>query len=100
MPDTNFQNGPLNGPRSAAGVPGSAHGVRKLAATTMANNGATDAQLEAVFGWTGRTMASLYTRKANRRRLALGAMHLMANDSGTSMPAPLHPVRAGKEKAQ
>ena len=31
-----------------AGVPGSAHGVRKLAATRMANNGATEAQLMAV----------------------------------------------------
>jgi len=83
-----------------AGVPGSAHGVRKLAATTMANNGATVAQLEAVFAWTGGTMASLYTRKADRRRLALGAMHLMANDTETSMPAPLHPVRASEEKVK
>ena len=34
----------------AAGVPGSAHGVRKIAATRAANNGATVAQLEALFG--------------------------------------------------
>jgi hypothetical protein len=56
-----------------AGVPGSAHGVRKIAATTAANNGATVAQLEALFGWTGGAMASLYTRSANRRRLSLDA---------------------------
>ena len=36
----------------AAGVPGSAHGVRKIAATRAANAGATEAELEAIFGWT------------------------------------------------
>jgi hypothetical protein len=39
----------------AAGVPGSAHGVRKIAATRAANHGATVAQLEAIFGWSGGT---------------------------------------------
>jgi integrase len=59
----------------AASVPGSAHGVRKIAATRAANSGATVAELEAIFGWQGGTMASLYTRAADRRRLAQGAMH-------------------------
>lgn len=77
----------------AAGVPGSAHGVRKLAATRMANNGATEAMLDAVFSWTDRKMASLYTRSADRRRLAAQAMDKL-NVSGTSIPAPSHPVRA------
>ena len=63
----------------AAGVPGSAHGVRKLAATTAANNGATVAQLEAMFGWQGGAMASLYTRSADRRRLAVEGMHMLSN---------------------
>lgn len=58
-----------------AGIPGSAHGVRKIAATRGANAGATVAQLEAIFGWQGGTMASLYTRAADRRRLAIEAMH-------------------------
>jgi integrase len=62
----------------AAGVPGSAHGVRKIAATTAANNGATVAQLNSIFGWRGSAMASLYTEKADRRRLALGAMDKLA----------------------
>ena len=84
----------------AAGVPGSAHGVRKIAATTAANHGATVAQLEAIFGWTGGTMASLYTREADRRRLALEAMHKLANDERTSIPAPSHPVRAGGQKTK
>jgi integrase len=61
----------------AAGVPGSAHGVRKIAATRAA--GATVAQLEAIFGWTGGNMASLYTRSSDRRRLAREAMHKLAN---------------------
>jgi integrase len=59
----------------AAGVPGSAHGLRKVAATRAANNGATVAELEAIFGWTGGRMASLYTRAADRRHLARRAMH-------------------------
>jgi integrase len=63
----------------AAGVPGSAHGVRKIAATRAANAGATVPQLEAIFGWSGGRMASLCTRAADRRRLAAEAMHKLAN---------------------
>ncbi len=54
-----------------AGVTKSAHGLRKIAATRAAEAGATVAQLEAMFGWSGGNMASLYTRSANRRKLAL-----------------------------
>jgi integrase len=63
----------------AAGVPGSAHGLRKIAATRAANAGATVAQLEAIFGWSGGRTASLYTRAADRRRLAIEGMHKLAN---------------------
>ena len=59
---------------NAAGCPGSAHGLRKAGATRMANAGATEAELEACFGWRGGQMASLYTRNANRVKLARGAM--------------------------
>jgi integrase len=58
----------------------SAHGLRKAAATRAANAGATVAELEAIFGWSGGSMAALYTRAADRRRLARGAMHKLAND--------------------
>ncbi len=58
----------------AAGVPGSAHGVRKIAATRAADAGATEAELMAIFGWTDPKMAALYTRTANRKRLAAQAM--------------------------
>ena len=64
----------------AAGLRGlSAHGLRKVAATRAANAGATVAQLEAIFGWSGGHMASLYTRAADRRRLAAEAMHKLVN---------------------
>jgi len=53
----------------------SAHGLRKAAATRAGNAGATVPQLEAIFGWNGGTMAALYTRAADRRRLAVEAMH-------------------------
>lgn len=80
----------------AAGVPGSAHGVRKIAATRAANAGATEAELMAIFGWTDPKMAAHYTRTANRRRLAAQAMDKLA----TSIPAPSHPVRAKGGKDQ
>jgi integrase len=81
----------------AAGVPGSAHGVRKIAATRAANAGATVAQLEAIFGWKGGRMAALYTQSADRKRLALEAMHKL---SGNSIPAPKGKVRAPAEKSK
>jgi integrase len=84
----------------AAKVPGSSHGVRKIAATRAANQGATVAQLEAIFGWSGGTMASHYTRSADRKRLALEAMHKLANEQRTSIPAPCNPVRASEEKGK
>ena len=90
-----------------AGVPGSAHGVRKIAATRAANSGATVAQLEAIFGWRGGRMASHYTASADRRRLAMEAMHKLSdeigtksNDVRTSIPAPEGEVRALAPKAE
>jgi integrase len=59
----------------AAGIHGkSAHGMRKAAATRAADNGATERELEAIFGWSGGRMATHYTRNANRDRLAAGAI--------------------------
>lgn len=56
-----------------AGVDKSAHGVRKIAATIAAENGATERELEAIFGWTGGRMAAHYTRSAERAKLAYQA---------------------------
>lgn len=74
----------------AAGIRKSAHGLRKAAATQAANRGATVAQLEAIFGWEGGRMASLYTRSADRQRLAAEAIGKL---SRTSTPAPRGRVR-------
>lgn len=57
-----------------AGVAGAAHGLRKAAATRLAEAGATVPELNAVFGWTGARMALLYVEKADRARLAKQAM--------------------------
>jgi integrase len=85
----------------AAGVPGSAHGVRKIAATRAANAGATVAELEAIFGWQGGAMAALYTRAADRRRLAQGAMHKLARTAGEQMlPAPSGQTTRTSQKAK
>jgi integrase len=83
----------------AAGVRKSAHGLRKAAATNAANHGATVAELEAIFGWAGGQMASLYTRSANRRALSAGAMNkLSRTETETSIPAPSDKVRAPERK--
>jgi integrase len=82
----------------AAGIPGkSAHGIRKAAATRAANNGATVATLEAIFGWEGGQMASLYTRAADRRALAAEHMGKLSK-SRTSIPAPHGKVRGKARK--
>jgi integrase len=70
-----------------AGVPGSAHGLRKAGAVRAANSGATVAELEAIFGWTGGNMASLYTRGADRARLARQAINkLSRGEKGNAIP--------------
>ncbi len=81
-----------------ADVNKSAHGVRKIGATRAANNGATVAELEAIFGWTGGTMASLYTRAADRAGLAKRAMGKLANENRTSIAAPIQKVRQETSK--
>lgn len=63
----------------AAGVKKSAHGLRKVAAETAAEAGATVNELEALFGWSGGKMASLYTKRANRQKLAAQAMDKVEN---------------------
>ena len=61
-----------------AGLPQcSSHGLRKAAATTAAENGATVHQLMAIFGWLTESMALVYTREARRKKLASGAAELL-----------------------
>jgi integrase len=54
-----------------------AHGLRKAGATLAAENGATPAQLMAIFGWSDIKQAEHYTRKADQKRLASDSMHLI-----------------------
>ena len=65
-----------------AGCPGSAHGLRKAGATRAAERGATERQLMAIFGWSSGRMAQHYTRKADRKRLARDAVHLLMRAQG------------------
>jgi integrase len=84
-----------------AGINKSAHGLRKAAATNAANRGATVAELEAIFGWAGGQMASLYTRSANRQALAIGAASKLSRaETETPTPAPLVSVRARAENGK
>ena len=83
----------------AAGISDkSAHGLRKIGATRAAENGATVAELNAIFGWTGTAMASLYTQAADRKRLARQATEKLArepsekNENGISMLTPKRKV--------
>lgn len=62
----------------AAGVPGSAHGLRKAGAVRAAEGGATEEQLNALFGWRqGSGESATYTRKARRAVLAKEAAKLL-----------------------
>jgi integrase len=70
-----------------------AHGLRKAAATRLADAGATEHQLMAWFGWTSIREAERYTKKANRKRLAESAGKLI---SGTSVGKP--PTQFAKNK--
>jgi integrase len=59
---------------SAAGLTKrTAHGLRKTAATALAHDGWSEAELDARFGWRGMKQAAHYTKSANRERLSLGA---------------------------
>ena len=66
-------------------------------------NGATGRELEAIFGWSGGRMATLYTKSANRSRLAAGAIGKLdraETENRTSIPAPSAEVRAEIRKSQ
>lgn len=80
-----------------AGIKKSAHGLRKLAATLMAERGATVAELESVFGWSGGRMASLYTRSADRARIGLRASAMLAG-TPSEHPIPAPEGKCGNER--
>lgn len=61
-----------------------AHGLRKAGSVRAANNGATAHQLMAMFGWQSLAQAELYTKAANRRRLAGSGMRLILDVKGAT----------------
>ena len=74
----------IKAPKPAAGLTNrSAHGLRKAAANVAAKNGATEAELDAIFGWTDRRMASHYTKAANRKKLAHRGVAKLERMSGS-----------------
>jgi site-specific recombinase XerD len=83
---------------NAAGLPPrcTSHGLRKAAATYLAEQGATDHQLMAWFGWTSISQAQVYTKAANRNRMAQGAAKLI---SGTGIGSPSDPVSQNDDQA-
>src|SRR5262249_23101532 len=67
-----------------AGLPRcTAHGLRKAGATIAAENGATAHQLKAIFGWSTLKQPELYTRAAEQKQLAEGAMSLLVARKNT-----------------
>lgn len=80
---------------AAAKVPGAAHGLRKAAAVRLAENGATVHQLMAWFGWTDDSMAKLYTRAADRKRLAMEAGELLQRSPSPKISRP-HPKKRAR----
>ena len=55
-----------------------AHGLRKAGAALAAENGATEHQLMAIFGWQTIKEAERYTKAARRKKMAGDAMPLMS----------------------
>ncbi|WP_245441252.1 tyrosine-type recombinase/integrase [Neorhizobium sp. T7_12] len=66
----------------------STHGLRKAGATIAAENGATDDELMAIFGWTTKKQTTLYTKQANRKKLAAGAIHKLRSEQTSIAVCP------------
>jgi integrase len=68
-----------------AGLPRcSAHGLKKAGATLAAENGATASQLMAMFDWSTISQAEVYTKAADRKRMAGEAMGLINLDQNAN----------------
>jgi integrase len=75
---------------NAAGLPHcSSHGLRKAGACIAAENGATEAQLMAIFGWRSAKQASGYIKQMQRKRLAGESMHMLVPRQNANETVPL-----------
>jgi integrase len=79
----------------------SAHGLRKAAATRLANIGCTNEQIKAITGHRSDASLAPYTRAADQRRLAQQAMAKLIEGEArtTEVQHPIHAVPK-QEKAQ
>lgn len=80
-----------------AGVPGRLHGLRKAGATIAADAGATVHQLMSMFGWAKMEEAELYTRAAEKKRLAAVAAEQIENRF-LPHPSPITPAPINKSR--
>lgn len=64
----------------------SAHGIRKLAATLSANDGASAHELMAHFGWVKVEQAEVYTKSADRKRLGIKSSGRVADQLENILP--------------
>ncbi len=74
-----------------AGIQKNAHGVRKLAATIAADEGATAHELMSQFGWASPKQAEVYTRGADRAKLGIRSSKRVAERLKNGAPPNLEP---------
>lgn len=74
-----------------AGVEKNAHGLRKLAATIAADEGATAHELMAQFGWASPKQAEVYTRGADRAKLGIRSSKRVAERVKNETPPNMEP---------
>ena len=53
------------------------HGLRKIGAVRAAENGATEKQMMALFGWSTSRLAAFYAEMANDKKLAAASVHML-----------------------
>ena len=76
-----------------AGLPQcSAHGLRKLAATRLANAGCSTDQIKAITGHKSLSEVARYTRAADQARLARQAIGMMRADREQKLSSKLNPL--------
>lgn len=68
--------------RKNAGLPDECvpHGLRKVAATRLAEAGVGEFMLMSIMGWTNPSQAKVYTEKANRRKMAQIGMGMLKDE--------------------
>lgn len=66
----------------------STHGLRKAGASIAAENGATDEELMAIYGWVTKAQTTTYTKNANRKRIAKKAVEKLMPEQKSTQIVP------------